>query len=191
MKQRGNILKRVQVDPNRIVANRDRLAEIVADLKENGGVFTPRSNWVTLDHHLPPDEDGRNWLDISFSSDAVDARMSTMEKMLEPWIGDTQMAPATADGYDRFAPWLEEYDPLGLWVANVKDPLVVQNLSAADLGTIMDLNLLWSFLDKPDEPKTVLEVGGGYGRLAEAMLNVFEDIKYVLVDGPLVVSSGI
>lgn len=182
MKQRGNRLKQIQVDPKRIVANRERLAEIVADLKENGGVFTPRSNWVTLDRRVRPDEDGRKWLDHGFSHGEVETRMSTMEKMLEPWVGDTQMAPATHGGIDRFAPWLKEYDPLGLWAANVEDALIVQSLSVADLGSILDLNLLWSCIDQPDAPTTVLEIGGGYGRLAEAALNVFEDVKYVLVD---------
>jgi len=182
MKQRGNRLKRVLVDPKRIVANRDRLAVIVADLKENGGVFTPRSNWVTLDHRVRPDEDGRKWLDRGFSADEIEARMSTMEKMLEPWVGDAQMARATSGGVDRFGPWLTSYDPLGLWAANVDDPSIVQGLSVADLGSILDLNLLWSCIDKPDEPTTVLEIGGGYGRLAEAALNIFGDVKYVLVD---------
>jgi SAM-dependent methyltransferase len=54
----------------------------------------------------------------------------------------------------------------------------------ADLGSIMDLNLLYAFADPSDRKVTrILEVGGGYGRLAEAAFNIFgRSIKYVLVD---------
>ncbi len=48
----------------------------------------------------------------------------------------------------------------------------------------MDLNLINVYADFPGpRSTTILEVGGGYGRLAEAFYNTFsETMKYVLVD---------
>jgi hypothetical protein len=38
----------------------------------------------------------------------------------------------------------------------------------------MDLNLIYAYAASPDRRVTrILEVGGGYGRLAEAAFNVF------------------
>jgi len=43
-----------------------------------------------------------------------------------------------------------------------------------DLGSLMDLNLIHYFAKPPYGRVTrILEVGGGYGRLAEAAFNVF------------------
>jgi SAM-dependent methyltransferase len=57
-------------------------------------------------------------------------------------------------------------------------------LITSDLGSITDLNLLYSFSPRPQQEKTlILEIGAGYGRLAEAAFNIFNDsIRYVLVD---------
>jgi hypothetical protein len=81
--------------------------------------------------------------------------------------------------YERF---LRGHDPLGLWAANVEDADVGGRLLDADLGSILDLNLLSSFA--PDRPRTsFLEVGGGFGRTAEAALNVFSgSVTWVIVD---------
>jgi hypothetical protein len=182
MKQKGNLLKNVAVDPGEIELDHDRFRVIVEDLASNGGIFTPRSNWITLDYNVKPDEDGRNWLDLAYTPEVVDARMSTMEQMLDPWVGSHQMK-AARESIDRYGEWLREHDPLGLWKANVDDPTVAERLWTADLGTILDVNLLWSFTPHLERPRSILEVGGGYGRLAEAMLNLFADVKYVLVDG--------
>lgn len=54
-----------------------------------------------------------------------------------------------------------------------------------DLGTIMDCNLIFKF-SKIDKEKriSIIEIGGGYGRLAEAFLRggIFNSIHYLLVD---------
>jgi hypothetical protein len=182
MKQIGQLLKNVAVNPGDITVNHGRLRVIIEDLVANGGIFTPRSNWITLDYDVKPDEDGRNWVDLAYTPEVIDARMSTMEKMLDPWIGTHQMG-AARESIERYGRWLGEHDPLGLWKANVNDPKVAERLWAADLGTILDVDLLWSFTPSSERPTLILEVGGGYGRLAEAMLNLFADVKYVLVDG--------
>lgn len=182
MKQTGNMLKTVAMHPGQVKVDHERIRVIIDDLISNGGSFTPRSNWITLDYDIKPDENGRNWLDLAYTPEVIDARMSTMEKMLDPWIGSHQMG-AVREAMDRYGQWVAEHDPLGLWKANIDDPTVAEGLWAADLGTLLDVNLLWSFTPDLERPTVILEVGGGYGRLAEAMLNIFGEVKYVLVDG--------
>jgi hypothetical protein len=47
----------------------------------------------------------------------------------------------------------------------------------------MDLNLLFAFTPSERSVTLALEVGGGYGRLAEAAFNIFgRSLKYVIVD---------
>jgi SAM-dependent methyltransferase len=55
-----------------------------------------------------------------------------------------------------------------------------------DLGSLMDVSLIKSFnrtIKRQGERLRIFEVGGGYGRLAEALLSMCEEkIHYVLVD---------
>lgn len=183
MRQIGHLLKKVVVDSGQIKGDYGRLQIMIDDLRSNGGIFTPRSNWIALDYDVKPDEDGRKWLEIAYTPEAIETKMSTMEPMLEAWIGSYQMRAASGEPTEHYGQWLGEYDPLGLWKANIEDRTVAERLWIADLGTILDLNLLWAFTPNVERPTMILEVGGGYGRLAEAMLNVFADVKYVLVDG--------
>lgn len=50
----------------------------------------------------------------------------------------------------------------------------------------MDVSLLSSFsqaLDNPEQTVTILEIGAGFGRLAEALLNVFPGkLRYIILD---------
>jgi hypothetical protein len=179
----SRILKRFDVDPSDIAADRNQLAAVVDDLRRCGGIYAPRAGWMTFDCALDPVEDGRPYLDKSFSDEAVENHMATMEKLLEPWIG-AQRKRAGADVVSRYAPYLMAHDPLGLWTANVASPDVLPRLIQADLGSILDLNIMYSFSTGSAGPRSaVLEIGGGYGRLAEAALNVFgEAVRYVLVD---------
>jgi len=84
----------------------------------------------------------------------------------------------------RYATLLSKTDQLGLWQANMEDPKVAASMMLADLGSIMDLNFLHTYgVDEAKDVTRILEIGGGYGRLAEAAFNVFgKSIRYVLVD---------
>lgn len=181
----SRLLKRVDLDYCGLKADSQQLAAIVDDLYECGGLYTPRANWVRFASGRFPEEvaDGRPYLDEGFSEEAVEARMSTGEKMLEAWIG-SQRLPITEGAVARYAPYLTAHDPLELWAANVANAEVLARYAIADLGSILDLNIIYSnSATTPERPNVVLEIGGGYGRLAEAALNVFEKaIKYVLVD---------
>jgi hypothetical protein len=183
---RSRILKRVHVDPRDLKADLHQLAAIIDDLRRSGGLYTPAVNWVAFDGpYRRPDEvdDGRPYLDEGFSEEAVAKHMSTMEKMLHAWVGNHGL-PVSADVIARYAQYVMTHDPLGLWTANVSDADVLASYSRADLGSIIDLNIIYSYSAMTaGRTNVILEIGGGYGRLAEAALNVFDGaIKYVLVD---------
>ena len=73
-----------------------------------------------------------------------------------------------------YAAFFDGFDPLGLWRHNVVDREAGQTLHNADLSSIRELSLIHAFAPTRDQAVTaVVEVGGGYGRLAEAALNVF------------------
>jgi hypothetical protein len=184
MKQAGTRIKTQAVDRAELVVDLDAFRPIVEDMKKNGGDHVPASGWVTLDSHWAcdvsvarPDE-----VESTFTESGVRDRFSSLEAMLAAWIGTGQepIVPATLENYRRA---LATHDPLGLWRANVEDPEVLRTLVTADLGSIMDVDFIHSFMQRQPEVTRVLEVGGGYGRLAEAMLNVFgRSIRYVMVD---------
>lgn len=182
---RCRALKRIHVSPLDLRIDSRELAVIVDDLRSSGGVYTPRVNWVVLDSGRSQSEvdDGRPYLDDAFSEAAVEERMSTMEKMLTAWIGNHRHR-IDADTLMRYAQYIIPHDPLRLWPANVVDTDLLARYTIADLGSIVDMNIICSYSSLASRPRNlILEIGGGYGRLAEAMLNVFGGtIKYVLVD---------
>ena len=174
-------VKRVPVDPATLVLDAAGLDVIVADLLANGGVFTPRANWLTLDPG-PGNADGGSLLESCFTNAEVQQRMSSMATMLRSWIG-FQTRPAAGRSVDTYEPFLSTHDPLGLWERNVLDEDALSQLIDTDLGSIMDLTLIASLASPASAPARILEIGGGYGRLAEAASNVFGDgVRYVLVD---------
>jgi SAM-dependent methyltransferase len=174
-------LKRVPIDPTTLELDAVGLDAIVADLRENGGVFTPTANWLTLDPG-PGNANGSSLLESCFDDEGVQARMSTMSSMLRSWIG-FQTRPAAGGPVETYEPFLSAHDPLGLWERNVLDEETLAQLIDTDLGSIMDLSLIASLASPMSSPVRILEVGGGYGRLAEAASNVFGDgVRYVLVD---------
>jgi hypothetical protein len=183
LQQTGFLLKRVVVDANTLQADRDKIQEILEDVIDHGGRLIPSANWLYLDARL-----GRSGCTQPIS-DALNVesqlkRISSMEEMLAPWIG-RQRFPARGEPRSRYAEMLRSADPLQLWETNVEDETVLSQLCEGDLGSILDLNLIYSFSNRTAEEHTctLLEVGGGYGRLAEAGLNIFGGtVRYVLVD---------
>lgn len=180
MRQKGTLIRRRRVEHASVSVDPALIATIAADLRENGGAYMPRANWLLLDAEATSTEvDGL--FPEAFAESAIAERMATSEEMLDAWIGSGQMQPALGASSERYRPFLTGHDPLGLWDANVGDEAVAAGLFDADLGSILDLNLLSTFAPRR-ERTLVVEVGGGYGRTAEAALNVFEGHKWVMVD---------
>jgi len=182
MKQTGKLIKKRRVNREELSADLSALRPIVDDMRKNGGVHLPTTRWMTLDDKTPFHAESAPYIDATFSEAVVKERFSSLEKMLIYWIGTGQepISPATLASFRRL---LAPHDPLGLFAANVEDLSAREGLIAADLGSIMDIDYIYSFRRRDPEKTFILEVGGGYGRLAEAMFNVFGgSIRYVLVD---------
>jgi hypothetical protein len=157
---------------------------LVEDMVHNGGPLISDPNWLRADDRseAPDTYDKKKALEFALSQEAFQEKFSKMKALMKAWIGGTERPSRGAiSKYRRF---LERSDPLGLWQPNVEKSEDDIPLLQADLGTIMDLNLLYAFAASNERRVTrVLEVGGGYGRLAEAAFNIFgRSLKYVLVD---------
>ena len=175
------VIRKHRVDPTQITGDPDLLRLIADDLAENGGLTTPTANWLRLDAAFSStnaDSDIRE----SFTYDQINKRMSSMDLMMSPWLG-RQSKPAEGEPISRYASLMRSADPLNLWKANVDNTVIRSQLIEADLGTILDLNIIYSFVRTSRTPVRLLDLGGGYGRIAEAALNVFGGtLKCVMVD---------
>jgi SAM-dependent methyltransferase len=179
MEPSGRILRRRIVDHGSLHADADLIAEIAADMQAHAGAYLPGASWLTLDTW---DTAGAEDVSASaFTPTAISDKMGSSEQLLPEWIG-VQSQPALGSSADRYAAFLSRHDPLELWVHNIENSSIATTLMEADLGSMLDLNLLYTFA--PDRsPTRVIEIGGGYGRTAEAALNVFAgSVTWVMVD---------
>jgi hypothetical protein len=172
-----------------ITANREEFRRIFADMREAAGSFTPTPTWLLCKHPSEIEStDLSEILDLADSDEVFQKEFSDLEQRMHGWVGDANSKNILADSarqlVDNYASFLQGRDSLGLWAANVSERNVAESMKVADLGSIMDLTFLSTYAFDPVRPITrIVEVGGGYGRLAEAAFNVFgKSIRYVLVD---------
>lgn len=112
-----------------------------------------------------------------------------VKNLIFPWLGfgKTLVAPESLSWYYQF---IKDIDTLGVVDTYFAGPAEIRpagrELLIADLGTMIDINLIAPFLPEGPQPRPlrVIEVGGGYGRLAEAMFNVYDggQLQYVMID---------
>jgi hypothetical protein len=146
------------------------LQRIVEDLRNQPARQQPISSWLA---------DGGEGL--------IGMESFQLETLIQSWLGfgSTPLTPESLFWYHGF---LRDIDGLGLMPHYFDDATSwrppAHDLRVADLGTILDLNLVAPFLQAPPEaPLRIVEVGGGYGRLAEAFLNIFgRQVRFVLID---------
>jgi hypothetical protein len=182
----GRVIKKNPV-PN-LVADRDEFRRIFEDMRRSAGDFIPTPTWLLCQH--PEDieiEDTSLLIDAANSDEVFGREFALLEQRMIGWVGFHALSIAdesVAPNVTNYAALLRDNDPLGLWRANVEDAEIASSMRVADLGSIMDLNFIYAGSFDPARKLTkILEVGGGYGRLAEAALNVFgKSIRYVMVD---------
>jgi SAM-dependent methyltransferase len=146
-------------------------AKILEDLQRNAK------------EHKPADV----WLAAGGGGDDKKASDFSAKNLLQPWLGfgSTRVAEDSLFWYHQY---LRNIDSLGLvdtyFETDGRLKPAGAELLVADLGSIVDVNLASAFVQSsPCKPVQALEVGGGYGRLAEAFFNVFPgQVKWVLVD---------
>lgn len=123
------------------------------------------------------------------------ANVTTLADMIHAWVGwgrlkvtaSVEESYATT-GQPVFVRDLVEYirtiDHLGIVTPDFMRHIADHQWLAADLYSIIDVLELTAFVPTSTAPKLrILEVGGGWGRLAEMMLALFPGkIEYVMVD---------
>lgn len=166
----------------------DLFIKIVDEMEKNAGPLKPAINWgVEISHHRGTDYvNGLGLGRYVGIKDAYENKYSTMQKMMDPWIGCLGMQRVTRETIRDYSGFIRFVDKLGLSAQYFDDnnnPTEKgKGLLNTDLGTIIDLNLIRSFCDK--EEVAVLEVGGGYGRLAEGFFAALgtKKTKYLILD---------
>jgi len=179
-----------------ITGDLDVFRAIVDDMNKNAGKLRPEANWdierggkdggqYFREHVLSGKESVKS--DWQFDDEHFQKHFSSLKLMMEPWVGCTGKTTATLAAVRKYQRYLDTIDHLGLLeyyfdrAGNLREGLMP--LMVTDLGSIMDVNLItWMLKDR--DRLLIVEVGGGYGRLAEAFMNLFgpEQVRYVLID---------
>ncbi|MBM6582641.1 putative sugar O-methyltransferase [Microvirga sp. BT689] len=118
----------------------------------------------------------------------------TMELMLDPWCGvlgqipllepsriaDCSGKPHYLEDYHRY---LRSIDHYGLLNDVTFEDLGQRGWRLFDLGSLIDFLLISAFVDFQSKRTNVLEIGGGFGRLAEFLpLVTNADFRYINID---------
>ena len=155
------VVERHLNNPFAIPADEAMLDRIMADVEVNGGALAPNDHWT-------------------LSRDQV----LTLNDMLDPFIGCIGLQPVDANAITCYEPFLRGIDHLGLCKTDMLAQARSRGWVKSDLGTLMDLNLLTAYLPTPLRPRLkVVEVGGGYGRLAEGLMRLLPGgVHHLLID---------
>ena len=169
-----------------IKGDKSLFAKIIDDMKTNAGDFSPRLNWhlveKTEEDRFHQDAQASDRIYARYDDKAYQNRHSSSEKILDVWIGSKGMQTIDRDTIEHYSDFLEAVDFLGLWPTFIEQHDQF-DYKVTDLGSIIDVNLISGLIEPDIEKLHILEVGGGYGRLAEAFLNVYKDqVKYVMLD---------
>ena len=172
-----NPLSRFRISGDRAIFN-----QIVCDMLENGGELSPSSHW---DWNLGRESTPNQEEEAGYTDDLYEEKYRELEMMLKPLVGVTGMKPISEAEVSKYKEFLRSIDHLGMLPANILVHGQSNDWRETDLGSVMDANLISAYFGEHhvDRRLKVCEVGGGYGRLAEAMVGVLsESIHYVLVD---------
>lgn len=164
-----------------IHGDRELLRRITEDMLENGGELAPILHWQMIHKDDREREQFRQYgsdVTVERYEQAFESMYQSSNQFLDAWIGSTGCQKWTDEQLEQILPYLTRVDRMQLFQQMQASPDI--DWRYTDLGTVIDVNLLNSYL-KTDSP-CLLEVGGGYGRLAEAVINIFSGVKYVMLD---------
>lgn len=158
-------------------------------MESKAGFLKPEINWglEIINHDGMDFFKSKNIKTLNNIKDIYEIKYSSLRKMLDPWVGIIGMQKVTNETLSNYLFFIKSIDKLGILDTYVdkKNKLNSNGLKLlnTDLGTLIDLNLITSF-QKNKKKLSIIEVGGGYGRLAEGFFSVFgsENIKYLLLD---------
>jgi hypothetical protein len=168
--------------------------KIVADQETYAGKLRPTKNWdleiggQNGEQYFHSQKSGETIEIGSYNDEKYYENFSSLQKMMDPFVGITGLQSINKDVIQEYYAYLKGIDHLDILSnyfetnGEIKDQ--ANGLMITDLGSIIDINLISAFLRSVSNKYNILEVGGGYGRLAEVFFNVYgkENIKYVLLD---------
>lgn len=129
--------------------------KIIRDMQAHGGSYIPSSHWMAVE----------------------EKNMDDLGLMLDSFIGNEGSKKISDQEKATYEKMFLSVDLLNLRSRLGNEALV------DDYGIAMDINLIAAFYGSLPSSFKVLEIGGGYGALAEAMYRTYQGrIKYVLVD---------
>lgn len=148
------------------------LARLTADMEAHAGDWKPAPGW----HHVMP----------------ADAK-ATINDLLEPWcgIGATRLGEldlGSPDCYTAlYAALCEQYcrriDHPGLLDGVTTKDLASRHWRLLDLESLLDFLQISAFVDLRQPRLSILEIGGGFGRLMEFMTAITgRHFRYVNID---------
>lgn len=160
----------------------DLLEQIVKDMVDNGGDLAPNMHWHLLEKS---DEEQKT---SSFADQDLTPRYlssyakqyQTSASMTDAWIGSLGRLTLEDAQIERYKDFYAQIDKQGFFEALLENREKYYWLNT-DLTTVQEISILDAFFQKEEEV-FFLEVGGGYGRLCEAVLNVFKGVHYVMLD---------
>lgn len=173
----------------KVAGNYKTFLRIAEDLRDNAGQYEPIGHW----HIHNAGQNTRNTRDVEFTSTKIvyslsesefASRYGSLEMMLDPFIGQTGMKLVTDAEIQAFEPFLRGIDHCEIVEPDLSSQAYGLQMRLADLGSLMDVNLMTGHVFYANKPKvSFVEIGGGYGRLAEVAVNLLgENCHYLLID---------
>ena len=168
-----------------ILGNKVIFDFIAEDMIKNGGNLKPSAHWDwNLCGWAKEIDKNINY----YSSELYEKRYSNLQMMLDPFIGVTSMLKVSEDSIKKYEQYLRKIDNLNMLPEKVLTFSSKNGWIETDLGSVMDCNLIFnhsqSLVDK-EKRTSIIEIGGGYGRLAEVFLGgreAWNSVHYLLVD---------
>ena len=168
-----------------ILGNKVIFDFIAEDMMKNGRNLKPSSHWDwNLCGWAKEIDKNINY----YSSELYEKRYSNLQMMLDPFIGVTGMLKVSEDSINKYEQYLRKIDNLNMLPENLLTFSSKNGWIETDLGSVMDCNLIFnhshSLADK-EKRTSIIEIGGGYGRLAEVFLGgkeAWNSVHYLLVD---------
>jgi len=164
----------------------EMFCSIVEDMRVNAGFFEPTAHWHN--DNAGRLKSGRENLEaaIVYGLDKLefDERYGSLKKMLDSYIGGHGMTSATAADISDYARFLYAIDHLGLTKFDLGQFCRLNRALVTDLGSVLDANAILGYINPSDKSVVrILEIGAGYGRLAEVLHNVLAGrCRYTIAD---------
>ena len=147
--------------------NTQKISTIDNDLARNNKKFKPSKVWTKINSEI---------------IDPKEKAELKLENLLYSYCGYAKNGITEVDSF-WYRSFLEDIDLLGISKDIFEKEGEYKKLTVSDLGFFLDLNLIYPFIDNRKGILKIIEVGGGYGRLAEVCQHILPGkIKHFLID---------